>query len=237
MPLGSIVGGFIGAGGASAAGSAAGAAGDKALQAGQDWAKTLHAWASPWTDTGIQAEDQLLQLYGLGHLYPTGDQYGDSGVDSTNWQQDQKNALAKFQLSPGYNFRLQQGVNALDRSASARGMNLSGAQGQALTDYGQGQASQEWGNYLSGLNALATGGSNALAQSSASGTGPVTAGLNGFTQGNLARASSYSNAANALASGIGNGINNAFSLASFGLGGGFGGGAGDGSTMTTYKSY
>lgn len=53
----------------------------------------------------------------------------------TNWQQD-----------PGYAFRLAEGQKALERSGSAKGMTLSGAQQKALTGYGQGMASQEYGN-------------------------------------------------------------------------------------------
>ena len=53
----------------------------------------------------------------------------------TNWQAD-----------PGYAFRLAEGQKALERSGSARGMTLSGAQQKALMGYGQGMASQEYGN-------------------------------------------------------------------------------------------
>ncbi len=53
----------------------------------------------------------------------------------TNWQQD-----------PGYAFRLAEGQKALERSGAAKGMTLSGAQAKALTGYGQGMASQEYGN-------------------------------------------------------------------------------------------
>lgn len=47
---------------------------------------------------------------------------------------------------PGYQFRTQQGVDALDMSAASRGKLLSGAQDKALTQYGQGQASNEYQN-------------------------------------------------------------------------------------------
>ena len=53
----------------------------------------------------------------------------------TNWQQD-----------PGYAFRLAEGQKALERSGAAKGMTLSGAQAKALNSYGQGMASQEYGN-------------------------------------------------------------------------------------------
>lgn len=47
---------------------------------------------------------------------------------------------------PSYDFRIQEGVNALDRSAASRGRVLSGAQDRAVTRYGSNLASQEYGN-------------------------------------------------------------------------------------------
>jgi len=47
---------------------------------------------------------------------------------------------------PGYQFRLQQGQLALDRSASARGAVMGGGQMKAMADYSQGLASSEYQN-------------------------------------------------------------------------------------------
>lgn len=52
--------------------------------------------------------------------------------------------LADLALDPGYDFRLQQGQKALERSAAARGGVLSGATLQALTNYSQNVASDEF---------------------------------------------------------------------------------------------
>lgn len=49
-----------------------------------------------------------------------------------------------YQADPGYAFRLSQGTKALDASASARGLSLSGGQLQALQSYGQDLGSQEY---------------------------------------------------------------------------------------------
>lgn len=54
--------------------------------------------------------------------------------------------MADYQQDPGYQFRLQQGLQALDRSASARGGLLSGGALKGIQQYGQGLASQEYGN-------------------------------------------------------------------------------------------
>lgn len=56
--------------------------------------------------------------------------------------------------SAAYKFRLGQGQQAVERSAAAKGMTGSGNTLAALTDYGQGQASQEYGNQLSALSSL-----------------------------------------------------------------------------------
>lgn len=47
---------------------------------------------------------------------------------------------------PSYDFRMQEGINALDRSAASRGRLLSGGQDKAVTRYGSNLASQEYGN-------------------------------------------------------------------------------------------
>jgi hypothetical protein len=47
---------------------------------------------------------------------------------------------------PGYKFRLQQGQQALENSAAARGGLLSTGTGKQLQEYGQGYASNEYGN-------------------------------------------------------------------------------------------
>lgn len=51
-----------------------------------------------------------------------------------------------------YKFRFNQGQQALERSAAAKGMLNSGNTLAALADYGQGQASQEYGNEFNRLS-------------------------------------------------------------------------------------
>ena len=51
-----------------------------------------------------------------------------------------------FMADPSYDWRVDQGVNALDRSAASRGRVLSGAQDKSVTRYGQDMASQEYEN-------------------------------------------------------------------------------------------
>lgn len=69
-----------------------------------------------------------------------------------NGAQGNQNAVSAFQAGPGYNFALNQGVDAITRAANASG----GLGGNSLKDtigYGQGLANQEYGNWLNRLSA------------------------------------------------------------------------------------
>lgn len=79
----------------------------------------------PWRDVGEQALDRIWQ----------GVQSGEFEVGDVDVTKD-----------PGYEFRMSEGIKALDKSASARGRLLSGAHKKALTRYSQGLASQEYAN-------------------------------------------------------------------------------------------
>lgn len=60
--------------------------------------------------------------------------------------------LGDFQVDPGYQFRMSEGQKALERSAAAKGMSLSGAQLKALTGYNQNFASNEYSNAYNRYN-------------------------------------------------------------------------------------
>lgn len=66
-----------------------------------------------------------------------------------------------FQKSPGYQFRLDQGKQALERSQSARGGLLGGRALKELEQYSQGIASDEYGNYIGQLQGLYSSGQTA----------------------------------------------------------------------------
>ena len=57
--------------------------------------------------------------------------------------------MAQFQADPGYNFRMSEGIKALERSASARGLLQSGGTLKGITQFGQNLASQEYENAFS----------------------------------------------------------------------------------------
>lgn len=223
MPLGSIIGGVIGANGDNQAGSAAAASGNQAYQEAQAQAAQLRNITSPWSAAGIGAESQLSALYGNGYLgqtasgewTPDGGPSGGVNGMGANAKADQAAATAAFQTSPGYQFRLQQGVNALNNSAAARGMQLSGAQTKALSDYGQNTGSAEYGNYVNELNSLAGGGLTASQGQASLSAGLVGQGIQDQFQGGTDQAAMYASAGNALASGIGKGMQNLGAIAGF----------------------
>lgn len=60
-------------------------------------------------------------------------------------------AFDNYRNSTGYQFRLNQGVNALGANWAARGLKGSGAALRSVQDYGQNIASNEFGNYMNML--------------------------------------------------------------------------------------
>ena len=75
--------------------------------------------------------------------------------------QNYQQAFDNYKNSTGYQFRFNQGVKALDASASSRGILQSGAAMKSLNQFGQGIASDEFGNYLGYLGNLMGTGLNA----------------------------------------------------------------------------
>lgn len=126
--------------------------------------------------------------------------------------------MEDFQQDPGYAFRMQEGLKALDRQAAARGGLISGAALKGAQRYGQEAASQEYTNAFNRyqtnranqLNPLETlmgrGQTSANQVGSAAGNYAQGAGEAYMGAGN-ARASGYMGSANALSGAIGQGIN------------------------------
>lgn len=125
---------------------------------------------------------------------------------------------------PGYQFRYGEGVNALDRSAAARGMLYSGAQQRGIAEYGQNFATQELDNeYQRLMQRLGIG---------LQGTGMGAGALGAQTQAAIGRSEANSNRWNGVTNAITGGIGNYLTLqqlAQFG-GGGQGGAYGGGFT-------
>lgn len=91
--------------------------------------------------------------------------YDTTRADAAPYRQQGQWALQQYRnllqnpgsirRDPGYQFGLNQGVRALDRSAAARGMTMSGAQMQAMNRYGNDYASTKFDDSLRRLSVLA----------------------------------------------------------------------------------
>ena len=212
MPVASIIGGLISKGGSDAAAGLAGQAAGNA-----DFIRHRNeANLSSWFQTGQGAQDLIGQLLGLGKLVQDGQGYGGLRLDGSNWQGDQQNAFSRFQTTPDYQFRLQQGQKALDQSAAARGNLLSGKQVKASQEFGGNLASGEYNNWFNKLAGVSGQG-----QAAAMGENSSNLAATGMQNDALIAQGGFQQAgANALGSGIGQGFQNALSLLTYGGGGG-----------------
>lgn len=175
--IGSIAGAGLGYLGAQEAANAAKKAGKLEWQQYLDARKDF----APYREVGVQSLGSLRDLI-LG---------GD---------------FSKFHASPGYQFRMDQGVQAVDRGASARGMLGSGQRLKELTNYGQGLASDEYGNYLNQLYNLAGYGQTATQNTAQLGANAAQGYGNAIANAGYLRGSGYGAAGNSLTGGINNAL-------------------------------
>lgn len=110
--------------------------------------------------------------------------------------------MSGFFTSPGYQFRRNEGMRGLERSAAASGGAFSGNALRALAEFNSGLASQEFGNYFNQLASIAGIGQTATNQTAAYGAEhAATAGRNALYAGD-ARASGIIGQGNAIGQGI-----------------------------------
>lgn len=183
----------VGIGGAIMQSGATSSAASSARQAQQQALDQARADTEPWRTAGTNA------------LNVTGDLAGANGPDAATA------AMKNFYTSPGYQFRMDEGLRGVDASAAARGMLRSGATLKGEMDYAQGQASSEFSNYYNRLYDLSKLGeaaaTNSADQSVATGRGIAATDIGA---GN-AQSSIYGN----TAAGLGNNINNLLSNKNF----------------------
>lgn len=99
--------------------------------------------------------------------------------------------FSSFKESPDYQFRLQQGLQGLERGAAARGRLYSGGQQADLINYNQGMASQAFGDFYNRLAGLSNTGQTTANQLGGYGANYANQiGQNAMAAGN-ARASAY----------------------------------------------
>ncbi len=130
----------------------------------------------PYTQATSGAPQMQANALGLG---------GPAGNDA---------ATNAFQAGPGYQFALDQGLEALNRNAASRGMLASGNNTQDIIKFAQGLGNQEYGNWLDRLGQFSNLGFNAA--SGQTGRQGTLAGLD--TGYGNAQAGVYQNTANSL---------------------------------------
>ena len=142
-------------------------------------------YLEPYTQVGERALSPLTGLV-------LGRQYDPATGDFRTITPEERMAL--FQESPGYQFRLEQGQQALEATQAARGGLLSGRALQEAQRLGQQEATQEYGGYLARLQSLAGIGRGAAGQAAqtaigaAGQIGQAQAGLGQLeAQGRIAR--------------------------------------------------
>lgn len=152
--FGSLLGGLLGGVGSLFGGSATKkAAGlnkrelDKYLNQGTSYIDAGADTASGYlTDVGDLWSNLAQESGGLSGLNLYGDALGVNGADGRS------RATNAFQSSPGYEFQLGQGLDALERRASAQGRLSSGQTGLDTINYATGLANQDYNNWLSNLS-------------------------------------------------------------------------------------
>lgn len=211
---GSLVSGAMGARAARNASRAQVAATESANQTARDTFDKQAALAEPFRQAELAKQAELMQRLGVGGDNGSGN-YGDlaSGFMPANYM---------AQMDPGYEFRLAEGMKALDHRLSASGMNASGAGLKAAARYGQDYASGEYQNafnrYQTSRNATLNPlmGGSAMTNQLMGNAGQMGAavGENQIGAGN-ARASGYVGGANAWSNAISQGANAVGNLAMF----------------------
>jgi hypothetical protein len=108
---------------------------EAARQQQERFFNTAKAGYDPYSQFGQEATNRYATLMGL-----------RPGVDSGALMRQPTATELGPSMDPGYAFREQQGMRALNASAAAKGLGISGANIKGAQEFGQGLASQEYGN-------------------------------------------------------------------------------------------
>lgn len=203
---GSIGGALIGGNAAESAASTQANAANKAAKLQEQQFNTTTQNLAPFLQGGQNTLATLLAQLGI----------GKNGTLTPGAPLTTPFSAATYQQSPGYQFQLNQGVNAVQNAASATGGINSGNTLKALTQYGQGLANQDYyqaqsvyqgqqNQLFNYLQTIAGSGQNAGAQLGALGSNAASNAGNYITQAGNASAAGTIGAANALTGGI-NGV-------------------------------
>ncbi len=186
---------------------------------------TARADNEPFRQVGLGAINKLADMYGVprstGTAAPTENSsalYAQFGLDGRGGgdyftMPDAVGGTAStgmtagfdgFKASPGYQFRLSEGLKAIERSASARGALRGGATMKSIGRFADGTASGEYENFANRLAALAGVGQSATQSNQQAGQAFANGTSNNLINAGNARASAYANTGNAINSGVTN---------------------------------
>jgi hypothetical protein len=193
-------------------------AADQSIAAQKEMYQQGRTDLAPYREGGVTAQNQLMQMLGIGGD-TTASNYGKYAKDF---------GMSDFTTDPGYQFRLDQGMRALNASAAAKGMGQAGANIKGALDYGQNLGSQEYQNafnryqinrtnQIAPLQSLYAGGQAAAAGSAAQAQALGQNLGNTYTNlgqglgqaavaGGNAQASGYLNSANAVTNALNQGM-------------------------------
>jgi len=152
--------------------------------------------------------------------------YYQSREDLAPWREGGEWALGELRAlieagpgeyteSPGYQFRLGEGIKARERGAAAKGNVLSGAQTRDLTKFGQDYATQDYDNWLrqwyqslTPYQSMAGQGQTTAVQTAQMGQQTGYGVAQNYLAAGRARASGYIDQANVMSGAIGSGVEN-----------------------------
>lgn len=182
--------------------------------------------ANAQKDAAQRAADVELQMYETtrGDLMPynLGGQRAFEGANKL-LMGSPREIMASLEALPGYQFTKTQGLKAIQNSASARGLGVSGAAFKGAAGFATGLADSTYGSQFNRLMDSARLGESAAAQTGAAGTAAAHGAGAGYIGAGNAAAAGIMGTANA----IGGGISDLGSLGMmYGMYGGFGGGSG-----------
>lgn len=138
--IGGVVGGVIQGNAQKSAAQQQASAADRATALQYQMFQQQRADVAPWTQAGGQAVSQLYQNAQTPFTYPTFD------ASQYAWQEPTEQDILNAPEGRAYQFRVQQGLKAMNNAGAAAGMTMSGQQQARLQGYGQDMATQEYAN-------------------------------------------------------------------------------------------
>jgi hypothetical protein len=106
---------------------------------GQDVYKLLENFYGPYTEAGLGAQEQLINQYMM--------LLNNPGMVN-------QNLASGFETSPGYEFQMEQAMNASNMAAASGGMSATPSHQQQSQTMAQNLASQDYWNYMNNMMEL-----------------------------------------------------------------------------------